>query len=88
MPSANPENDMMIEMGFNTMHETAVDIMPDLNVPSKGTDTSIVDSEALYPAGVGPPLHPAEGQGAAANQSPQQDNYVESNDKMEEDKRI
>lgn len=34
--SAIPVDDTMIGMGFNTIHGTAVDITPDLSVPSKG----------------------------------------------------
>jgi hypothetical protein len=68
-PSANQEEDMMIETGFNKKHETAEHTTPDLNVPIKGTDSSIIDSEAFHPARVGPPLLPAEERDAAANRS-------------------
>ena len=71
----------MIETGFNKKHETAEHTTPDFNVPIKGTDTSIIDSEAFHPARVGPPLLPAEERDAAANRSQQQDNYVKLNNK-------
>lgn len=50
----------MIEIELNTKYESPVNTTLDLNVPSKGTLTSIVDSEAFRPAGLGAPLLPAE----------------------------
>ena len=53
-PSENPVVDMMIEMGHDTTHGSDVNTTPGFNAPSQDTDTSIVESDALRPAGVVP----------------------------------
>jgi len=76
---------MMTEMGNNTQRDSAVNTTPVLNAPSQTSDSSIVDVDPLWYAGVAAPMLPAEGQDTAADGALKGEDALEHNDKMEKD---